>query len=241
MEAFRISSFFQFWKNVPDPRLSFVVPLFNGDHYLSETIQSLVNQTVEEIEVVAVNDASPDYTHDLMKWWVKNDARVRYFRFGKNRGVIHARNFGNRQAKAPLIAVSDQDDVSLPTRAEKTLQIFSENPEIDVLYSSYYECDVDGEPLVKYDAEEMNREVFENKKFKTWFHSSAAYRRRDILEIPYRQVEECTDDWVFLDDWTKAGKRFHPIEEVLANCRRLPTGVMAERRRQSGLGPNFVF
>ncbi len=233
--------FFKFYKTIPKPRLSFVIPAFNGDYCISKTLMTLINQTIEDIEIIIVNDASPDYTHDLMKWWRKNDCRIRYFRLTKNRGVVNARNFGNRKAQAPIIAVSDQDDLSLPQRAEVTLKTFKEHPGIDVLYSSYHECDVDGEPIAKYDAEEMNREIFEKHTWKTWFHSSAAYRKQDILNLPYRKHKDSTDDWVFLDDWTKANKKFYPIQEVLANCVRLPTGVMAQRRQEAGMPPNYVF
>jgi len=160
---------------------------------------------------------------------------IRYYRLRENRGVVFARNFGNKKARADLIGVSDQDDISLPERSEVTLKTFAQHPEISCLYSSYYECDVDGEPMVF-----MDRAIFDKKQWKTWFHSSAAYRKKDILELPYRKREGCTDDWVFLDRWTKAGKVFYPIKEVLANCRRLPTGVMADRRRQMGAQPNYV-
>ncbi len=229
---------FKFYKTIPDPRLSFVVPAYNGDYCMSRTVTSLVNQTIDNIEIIVINDASPDYTHDLMKWWRRNDCRIRYFRLTKNRGVVNARNFGNRKAQAPIIAVNDQDDFSLPQRAEVTLKTFEEHPEIDVLYSSYHDCDIDGEILAKYDAEEMNREIFEKHTFKTWFHSSAAYRKKDILRLPYRKVYGDTDDWVFLNDWTKANKKFYPIEEVLAQCVRLPTGVMHQRRMEKGLPPH---
>lgn len=231
---------FKFWEKTPEPKISFVIPAYGGDHYLSETIDSLVQQTIEEIEIIVVNDASPDYTHDLMQWWMKNDSRIRYFRLKENKGVVYARNYGNRQAKAPIICVSDQDDLSMPERAEKTLRIFQNYPKTDVVYSAFYETDVDGEPLTKYDAEPMNRDIFVKGTWKTWFHSSAAYRRKDILELPYKRARNGeTDDWMFLETWTKAGKQFKPIQEVLANCRRLPSGVMAQRRKQAGLPPNF--
>ena len=231
---------FKFYRTPPKPKVSFVIPAYGGDHYLSETIRSILDQTIEEIELIVVNDNSPDYTHDLMQWWVKNDCRIRYFPLKENKGVVYARNFGNKRATAPIILVSDQDDLSSPERAEKTLRVFKNNPKADVLYSAYHETDVDGSPLTKYDAEPMSRDIFKKGTWKTWFHSSAAYRRKDILELPYKVGRNGeTDDWMFLDRWTKAGKVFHPIQEVLANCRRLPSGVMAQRRRESGLPPNY--
>ncbi len=229
---------FKFWKTCPDPVLSFVVPVYDGDHYLTPTLLTLMKQTREDIEIVIVNDGWPN-TKALMKWWEKRDARISFYDLPKNHGVVYARNFGNKKAKAPIIAVSDQDDLSVPQRAQWTIEIFEKHPEIDCLYSPYHECNVLGQPLNKIDSQDMNREIFLKGGF-TWFHSSAAYRRDDILELPYRSRKGCTDDWVFLDEWTKAGKKFYRTEEVLANCRRIPGGEMQKRRQEMGLPPSFV-
>jgi hypothetical protein len=85
----------------------------------------------------------------------------------------------------------------------------------------------------------MTREVFESGSF-VWMHSSCAYRRKDILEIPYRVEDTKTDDFVFLQDWLAAGKKFWTVKKVLANCRRLPFGVMNIRRKVQGVEPSYI-
>ena len=221
------------------PKISFVIPVYEGDSYLAETIESIRKQTMKDIEIVVIDDCSPDFTAELMDWYKKQDERIVYHRFEFNQGVTSARNYGNKIAKSDIICVSDQDDLSLPERADWTYRFMSKMPNIDCITSSYWECNVNGHPVNPMQPVNMTREVFESGSF-IWMHSSAAYRKEDILALPYRDESPKTDDWVFLDDWTKAGKKFWTVRKVLANCRRLPMGVMNQRRQVNGMQPSYI-
>ncbi len=221
------------------PKCSIICPTYAGESYLAETIESLRNQTEKDIEIIVVNDASPDYTPDLMEWYVKQDSRIKFFHLEENHGVCYARNYGNEKAEAELLLVSDQDDLSAPNRAEVSLAFMETHPEIDCLTSAYQECDVNGNPMNEITPEDMTKELFERGNF-TWFHSSACYRKKDILALPYKEVQGVTDDWGFLDSWTKAGKKFKTLPEVLGRIRRLPGGQMQQRRAAQGLPPSYV-
>lgn len=221
------------------PKVSFVIPVWDGDSYLSETLETIRNQTEKDIEIIVVDDCSPDFTAELMDWYRKQDERIVYHRFETNQGVCAARNYGNSIAKADIICVSDQDDPSMPWRADFTYRFLTKQDKVDCITSSYHECNVDGVPKQLYVPHHMTRELFEGNNF-VWMHSSCAYRRKDILEIPYRVEDTKTDDYVFLDDWTKAGKKFWTVKKVLANCRRLPFGVMNIRRKVQGVEPSYI-
>jgi glycosyltransferase involved in cell wall biosynthesis len=221
------------------PLASVVIPAYDSDAYISETLESIRNQTVKDIEIIIINDCSPDYLDDLMCWYVKQDERIKYHLFETNKGVCEARNYGNQMATSEIIFVSDNDDLSLPNRVEVSLAFMDAHPEIDCITSAYQECNVEGHPVKEFTPEDMTRELFERGNF-TWFHSSACYRKKDILELPYREVQGATDDWVFIQDWLSAGKKFKTLPEVLGLCRRLPGGVMSQRRAVMGLQPNYV-
>jgi glycosyltransferase involved in cell wall biosynthesis len=221
------------------PKASVVIPVYDGDYIIAETLESLRNQTEKDIEIIVVNDASPDYTPDLMEWYVKQDPRIKFYHLETNHGVCYARNYGNEKAESEILFVSDQDDLSLPNRVEVSLAFMDAHPEIDCITSAYQECNVEGHPVKEFTPEDMTRELFERGNF-TWFHSSACYRKKDILELPYREVQGATDDWVFIQDWLSAGKKFKTLPEVLGLCRRLPGGVMSQRRAVMGLQPNYV-
>ena len=207
----------------------------------SETIESARNQTLQDIEIVVIDDCSPDYTPDLMDWYVKQDDRIKYFRLSQNVGVQEARNYGNQKAESELIFVLDHDDLSMPNRALISYKYMKKMKDVDCLTSWYWELDVDGQPIKQiYGIPDMTREIFESGDF-VWFHSSACYRKETILKHPYRIGEKGeTDDWIFLDDWTKAGMKFKTIKRELANCRRLPWSQMQSRREQMGLQPSYV-
>ena len=224
------------------PRVSFVIPTWDGDSYLAETLESLMKQTMSDIEIVVVDDASPDFTYELMKWYEKKDNRIKYHRLEENKGVVHARNYGNQVAQGEIICVNDHDDLSMPNRAEFSYTYLIEHPEVDCITSAYHETDVDGVPGYKWTPNNVTLETLLDGTYLDsggWMHSSAAYRRKDILELPYRKDDSCTDDYAFLMDWLKAGKKFVSVPEVLANCRRLPWGQMARMRQRQGMGANY--
>ena len=222
------------------PKVSFVIPVYDGDAYLAETLESIRNQTEKDIEIVVVSDSSPDFTDDLMNWYEKKDNRIKYHKLEENKGVCEARNFGNQNATGDIICVSDQDDLSEKWRAAYSYSYLNKHPEIDCITSSYWETNVDGNKVKKWDSiPDMTKDLFDKGNF-VWMHSSCAYRKKDILDLPYRTSDGATDDWVFLDDWTKAGKKFKTVRPVLANCRRLPWGVMSLRRQAHGMGKNYI-
>jgi len=224
-------------------KISFVVPVWDGDAFLSETIESIRNQSLKDIEIIVIDDCSPDFTSDLMEWYVKQDERIRYHRFEENKGVQEARNFGNQQAQAELICVSDQDDLSAPKRAEFSYHYMKRFPEINCITSAYHECNSDGFPIRKWQPETITKETLLDGSYLVsggWLHSSACYRKEDIFKIPYRQMDGETDDWRFLIDWLDAGMKFKSVKAILANKRLGPDREMNRRRLSQGQEPNFV-
>lgn len=223
------------------PKISFVVPTYDGDSYISETLESIRNQSMKDIEIIVVDDASPDFTSVLMEWYMSKDERIKYYRLETNGGVQEARNYGNKLANSEIICVSDHDDISTKQRALYSYNYMKHFKSVNCLTSSYWELDVDGSPIKEFrKPPNMTREIFESGDF-VWFHSSACYRKEDILKHPYRIGEHGeTDDWIFLDDWTKEGMKFHTTSKVLANCRRLPWSQMQYRRLQQGLQPSYI-
>jgi glycosyltransferase involved in cell wall biosynthesis len=223
------------------PKISFVIPTYDGDSYLADTLESIRSQSLKDIEIIVVDDASPDFTPELMDWYVKKDERIKYHRLETNGGVQEARNYGNKLAESELICVNDHDDLSMKHRALYSYHFMNHFKDVKCLTSSYWELDVDGQPMKEWwKPVDMTREVFESGDF-VWFHSSACYHKEDILKHPYRIGEQGeTDDWIFLDDWTKEGMKFHTTSKVLANCRRLPWSQMQFRRQQQGLQPSYI-
>jgi glycosyltransferase involved in cell wall biosynthesis len=103
------------------PLISIVVPVFNVERYLSACLGSLQKQTLSDIEVICVNDASPDGSGSLLEAAAKQDARVRVLSHASNRGLSAARNTGLRAASSPWVLFVDSDDLAASFLCERAL------------------------------------------------------------------------------------------------------------------------
>lgn len=114
------------------PEVSIIVPIYNGSAYLSETLDSLVSQTFSDFELLAIDDGSTDNSSKIVR--SLGDERVRLIQ-KKNGGLCDTLNLGIAEAKAPFIARSDQDDISLPERLERQMQVMSDHPQAIALFA----------------------------------------------------------------------------------------------------------
>ena len=87
--------------------ISIVVPIYNTEKYLKKCIDSLLNQTKKEIEIILINDGSTDNSEDIVKEY--NDERIVYFK-NKNQGIGKTRNFGIRKSRGDFLMFIDSDD-----------------------------------------------------------------------------------------------------------------------------------
>ena len=97
------------------PKVSIVVPVYNAEPYLDNCIQSLVNQTVSDFEIILVNDGSKDRSKDIIDSWKKKDCRIICVN-QENQGVTKARKNGVNAASGEWVTFVDADD-ELPSNA----------------------------------------------------------------------------------------------------------------------------
>lgn len=116
-------------------KASFVVPVKNGEKYLTKTIESMLIQTEKNIEVIIVNDHSEDDTLILAKKITGRDGRVRVIDLTDKTGVAAARNAGTRISEGEIILPSDADDPNYPRRAQLSLDQLKKN-RADIFYSN---------------------------------------------------------------------------------------------------------
>ena len=111
-----------------DHEVSCIVPVFNGERYLAETIESILAQTARPLEVVVVDDGSTDRTAELTESFGEPVRLVRQ----EHRGVSSARNLGVREARGELLAFLDADDLYLPRKTAQQLARFAARPELEM-------------------------------------------------------------------------------------------------------------
>ena len=114
-------------------KVSIIIPLYNGNKYIYETILSVFEQTYSYYEIIIVDDGSIDDSYALIEKWVK-DGRVKYH-YQKNRGVAEARNTGIRVSSGELIALLDQDDRWLPNKLSLQVEYLQKHPSVGLVHS----------------------------------------------------------------------------------------------------------
>jgi glycosyltransferase involved in cell wall biosynthesis len=118
------------------PKVSVVIPLYNKESSISRTLNSILNQTVDDFEVIVVNDGSTDNSLDIVKKF--DDPRIHLIQ-QQNQGVSAARNRGVEAAEGKLIAFLDADDEWLPIFLEKILYLYDKYPAAGLLILGHQE------------------------------------------------------------------------------------------------------
>jgi glycosyltransferase involved in cell wall biosynthesis len=128
------------------PRVSVLVPVFNALPYLREALASVSSQTFTDFELLVIDDGSTDGSAELLRQYATTDSRIRVIT-RENKGLVATRNQLLSEAKAPLVAWMDSDDVSLPHRLESQIARFDADPDL-ICLGAFAQCvDPDGNPL----------------------------------------------------------------------------------------------
>lgn len=101
------------------PKISVIIPIYGAEAYVEKCVRSVMDQTLREIEILCVDDASPDNSAAIVERLAAEDGRVRLIRHTRNLGAGGARNTGLEAARAPYVTGVDSDDYILPEMLEK--------------------------------------------------------------------------------------------------------------------------
>jgi glycosyltransferase involved in cell wall biosynthesis len=125
-------------KTMYNPRVSVIIPTYNRAHLIRRAVQSVLNQTYKDFELIVVDDASTDNTEEVLKGF--NDDRLMYIRLSKNSGSSAGpRNTAIKIARGEYIAFQDSDDEWLPEKLEKQMKIFSNAMhEVGIVYTDMW-------------------------------------------------------------------------------------------------------
>lgn len=115
-----------------NPTVSVIMPVYNGEKLVREAIDSVLRQTLRDLELVIIDDGSTDTSADIAASIAQKDPRVRVIRNGSNLGVAQSLNKGLEAARGELIARADADDICLPGRLEKQVSFMLAHPEVGV-------------------------------------------------------------------------------------------------------------
>ena len=111
------------------PTISIITPAYNCEKYLEEAVESVLAQTMQDWEMLIIDDCSSDNTYDCMEKLAQRDKRIRIFRNIQNTGAAATRNYGIRQAKGQWIAFLDSDDLWRTDKLQKQRKLLDKYPE----------------------------------------------------------------------------------------------------------------
>lgn len=120
-----------------DPKVSVIIPVYNGQAFVADAINSALEQTHDAIEVIAVNDGSPDKSIEVLNQF---EDRIKIVD-QENMGVARARNSGIESATGDFIAFLDQDDWWLPSKIQRQLEVFKSNDNIGLVHTAVTHMD----------------------------------------------------------------------------------------------------
>jgi len=131
------------------PLISVIIPTYNRMQYICETIDSVLEQTYKNIEIIVVDDGSIDNTKDVLS---RYGSKISYI-YQNNAGPSAARNNGIKQSNGELLAFLDSDDIWLQQKLEKQLELIQQSPDIGLVSCGSYDIDssgnIIGEPFIQ--------------------------------------------------------------------------------------------
>lgn len=124
-----------------------VIPLYNSEEYIKETLLSIENQSVRPQKVIVVNDGSTDQSRTVVEKYMKESLMIIELINQKNLGRNAARNRGLKQSESEFVAFLDSDDVWHPNKLMRQMEICDKYPEIGLVYTDFFTINIVGETV----------------------------------------------------------------------------------------------
>jgi glycosyltransferase involved in cell wall biosynthesis len=188
-----------------DPRVSVIMPVYNGEAYLAEAIESVLEQTLGDLELIVVDDGSEDGTRAIVTHYAREDRRVKAFFNQQNAGLSEARNLGWRMARAPYLAMLDADDIALPHRLSRQADFLDAHPPVAAVGASAITVDATGRHLSTRRFPTKDRAIRSTLLRHNCMGVSSVTMRRAALAAVGGYRFRCVEDY---DLWLRLSERF---------------------------------
>ena len=166
--------------------ISVIVPVYNVEKYLEECLDSIKNQTFNDIEVILVNDGSTDNSLEICERYCSQDPRFHLIN-QENKGQSIARNRGVAESRGELIVFIDSDDIVKIDLLEKLINYISDGIDIvECNKTENFECLNEEEKEIKIKDFESNEALYQCFNYKiSWSPVAKLYRREIVEKVPF--------------------------------------------------------
>lgn len=199
------------------PKITIVLPIYNGEKYLREAIDSVLAQTYRHFELWAINDGSSDNSAAIIDSY--SDSRVKHFENHCNMGVVYTQNKAFALATTPYIARMDQDDIWHPEKLELQVSLLESRPDVGVCGTSIHKFgDIDSVNIFPEESDALKVGLL---FYCMMSHPSVVFRRSMLIEtgIQYNLEFSDTDDYkMWIDVLQKSN--IYNIQQPLVDYRQ---------------------
>lgn len=197
-------------------KVSIILPVYNGEKYLHECLNSLLNQTYRNFEIIIIDDCSTDHSAEIIQSY--DNSKIYYYRNNNNQGIVYSLNRAISLSRGKYIARMDADDICAPERLEKQVAFLDQHPNIGLI-STWFRIFDGKEGICCYptDPEELKCRLLFSLQL---LHPGWMFRRELIekYNLHYREEYKYAEDWDFLVRAT-AVTQLSNVPEILMNYR----------------------
>jgi glycosyltransferase involved in cell wall biosynthesis len=218
-----------------EPVVTVLMPVYNGEKFLSEAIESILNQSFTNFEFLIINDGSTDQSEQIISRF--KDSRITYIKNDKNLGIIKTLNKGLMLSKGKYIARMDCDDISNPDRLQKQIKYLDNHPGTAVVATKIEFVNEIGAREGYWEDDILTNTYDEIKsylpKLNCIAHPSIVIRKSLAVKYLYKENQKHSEDW---DLWLRLISDGHIIEkldEILLSYRIHSNSVTSNANRQN--------
>ena len=178
-------------------KISVIIPAYNAEKYIKETIESVLSQTYRNFELIIIDDGSTDSTANIIKDFASKDERIQYI-YQKNASQAVARNRGIKVSKGRFIAFLDADDLWMPDKLEKQILLLG-NKNIGLIYTDVIKIDHNSKLIPSKSSRKfLKGNVYKNIIYDNFIATSTVLVRKDALtenKLFFRTERQGVEDW----------------------------------------------
>ena len=220
--------------------ISVILPVYNAEKFIASSIQSILQQTYKNFELIIINDGSTDASNEIITSF--KDERIKYYR-QENMGMAKTLNKGIAFAKGTLIARQDADDFSYPDRLERQVDFLKKNPSIVLLGTHARIINDSGIATGRFHKHPLSSKalqfflLFDNP----FVHSSVMIQKSCLLDLGCYDINKpsLTQDY---DLWSRIARKYPVanIDSVLLDYREVESGISQTESSNSSYAGKVV-
>lgn len=218
-----------------NPKVSVIMPAYNAERYIRKAIESILNQTFSDFELIVINDGSSDGTLECIQSF--RDERIKVINNKQNLGIIRSRNIGLQASSGEYIAKMDADDISLNTRLQRQVNYLDQHPEVAVIACKLAVMDQNGELINVWPEDyfiSTNQQIRETlPKTNCIGQPTVMMRARVAKSIGYNEIYKHNEDWGLWLDFLSKGYVISKLNEVLVYYRVHATSTTVTQNAKS--------